>query len=1510
MGCAPSQSEIIQHLAKHTLRPLRKATDQAPADKTHTESLTHSISGGSGNYECESNSSEDGQENISRAGKEERCRKERGCCQNLPPSAMPARIPKLYSEEVKREKLAAGAKVAVSEVIISRRYVPRDMPGQHTYCDSSATQQPKKNRKQKGHHTTKQKSGKLRERSLSRAEDEEKVDFPTSLVNAHQAAYAYLNTSLSKYDGVLSLTDQATQTQLILQQMVSFLTLRFDEVNQMLEEMASSGERLVKDIGPNLAWPPEKGAPNEQPDLLQQLLQYTVNKMQATSGTVASLTATTLQETCGYLRSAADTFQKRLVAKQEVDERLQRIIAQLEACALQQPHSKPGDMTLYSEDSGIGADTDSMKEFSNPDKYGRRTSSDSNAYLLCRDSLPHTSHKYPSLSNTAFCPSKCHDYAPDHQSEGIFYSSRKGKSSSSQPPVSVNPSQYSLIRNRSFGSFESVTSTDCEALSRMESMDFCSLGEEDYEESESEIAVDGTPQRPRSSPPEPEAVRPVPKRIDVPENEEMTIKMKDAISDKIQFVPINPGSNVWSDEEGKSCPARPNTAKGRKARVTKKRRSKSAESLKSKAEDPTMLELQRTQKDLSRRLEKMLQPKGEGEVGERQLKVMAGPKLPVSMPITDQAVPNNKLKASLHSNFSILPSQEKVLLRRNPARPSNQAQTKEQAARPNNRDLPKAKEEPTSPRPGATRPKQSGVQGLMDGPVAGESGGPEGLGSPLLSVGEVGDFPPPPSQLELELAADGSTAASEPRRACSVTRRLLASLDSVPLLPSKHPGGRVASGQGARNPRRLQAGGPAAAQQSWPPYKIINLRYSGGCCSSPENGPPGREAMDTSALCKAAPASPPSRRKLAAAAISPCPSHQATGSSALPAPTPPAMRKGFPSPPLPPRNLYRPAGYTTPSPSAARRNGPNPVWVSRQPNQPATQEELNSLSSPRKSSPPPVSRKLPCPLSLRQLPGPPANPQLPGPPANPQLPGPPANPQLPSPPANTQLPSPLANHQLPSPPTNPQLPSPPANHQLPSPPANQQLPSPPSNPQLPSPPSNHQLPSPPANPQLPSPPANPQLPSPPANPQLPSPPVNHQLPSPPVNYQLPSPPANHQLPSPPVNHQLPSPPANHQLPSPPVNHQLPSPPVNPQLPSPPANHQLPSPPVNPQLPSPPVNHQLPSPPANPQLPSPPANHQLSSPPANHQLPSPLSLRQLPSPPVNHQLLSTPANHQLPSPPANPQLPSPPANHQPSSPPTHRQPSRPPGPCQLSSTPTNNQLSSPLTHRKLPSPPAHRQLPSPPTHRQLPSPPTLRQLPSPPTHRHLSSPPTYRQLPSPHMTANTASPPVSLRKRPPDQPDAAHQSHCPGSNASSIFCLLSDSIFESQPPSPPVGAVNATAQPQNIILGDGSPMTSRAAWRNNFMHRQPGDRPRRLTLSGVHPQPFVKKNHLPDFKTGAQSRSPASNSAGSEPALHSIGLDGSFENEDDSWLRHYMSEMRGSSRSVSHPELCIIGQGLQ
>lgn len=95
-----------------------------------------------------------------------------------------------------------------------------------------------------------------------------------------------------------------------------------------------------------------------------------------------------------------------------------------------------------------------------------------------------------------------------------------------------------------------------------------------------------------------------------------------------------------------------------------------------------------------------------------------------------------------------------------------------------------------------------------------------------------------------------------------------------------------------------------------------------------------------------------------------------------------------------------------------------------------------------------------------------------------------------------------------------------------------------------------------------------------------------------------------------------------------------------------------------------------------------------------------------------------------------------------------------------------------------------------------------------------------------------------------------------------------------------------------------------------MLKKPGDRQRRLTLSGVHPQPFVKRNYLFDSKPGTQNRRCVSTTAGSEPALHSIGLDGSPESDGDPWTGYYLSDLRSPNRSVSHPELCVVGQRLQ
>ncbi|XP_060710444.1 photoreceptor cilium actin regulator-like [Hemiscyllium ocellatum] len=1296
MGCAPSHSEIIQHLAKNTLRPLKKSAAQGLADRTHTETQTHSVSGGSGN--SDSDSFENGQENaIQLRGEEDQHNTERSYCQSLPDLAVPARSPKLYNGETKREELAAGTKVAVPEVPVSQKYVPWEFADQkqHSQSDSNSAQQPRRSRKQKCRQAPKQvKSTKQREKSRSQSVDEEKVDFPSSMVNAHQVVYAYLNPSLSKYDAVLRLIEQAAQTQFILQQMVSFQTLRFEEVNCILREIAGEGERLVKDVGAQLAWPAGIGAPQDQPDLLQQLLLYTVNKMQATNGTVTSLTTSALQEACRYLHSATDTFQNRLMVKQGVDERLQKMIVQLEACARQQPHSKPRDTALHSEDSGIGGDTDSMKEYWNPEKCGRCTSSDSNAHLLSRDAHQHPSCIQETLSHVTVCTSKSYDTAVDHQFKGNFYSTHEEKVSSS---VSVSTSQYAQIQNRSFGSFESLTSTECEALIRTESMDFCSLGEDEEEETISDIIVNGTPQRPWSSPPESEALRSIPKRMDIPENEEMTIKMKDAISGKIQFVPINPGSNAWSDEEGKLRPVRPSTAKGGKTRVVKKRRSKSAESLKSKAEDPTLLELQRTQKDLSRRLEKMLQPKSENSKGGlEQRKMPAMPKLPTSLPGTGQTVPSNKLKASLHSNFSILPSQEKMHLRKIPAgscyqtQTQNQTETQSQALQTQNQNHTQAQAQDQIQNHAHMQSEDQAQDQSQESQTQTQT-----VAQVLAEEKQVASCP---TAIRKQRTGVQELITTFSQRSAGLTT------SDAPLPPPTLGLGQAPApaGTGGRGPftsgsRKLQAG-----DQPWPQYKIINLRYAGASCSPQENrttecspkpsrpGPStGKEAEANSSIDEAAAPAKLSQH------FSSSQSCRAAPGSPAPNPSTPTSRKAFLTTTLPSRNLYLPAGYTTPSASGKR--WPNMIRGSEQPNLPAAQDELSSLVSP-----PPVSIK---PPGL----------------------------------ATGILPPSLVMGTLP-----------------------------------------------------------------------PGRPIHHQPPSPPVHRQLPSPPVHRQTPSPPVHRQPPSPPVHRQTLSPPVHRQSPSPPVHRQTPSPPVHRQSPSPPVHRQLPSPPVR------------------------------------RQLPSPPVHRQ------------------TPSPPDHRQPPSPPVHRQP---------------------------PSPPVRRQLPSPPVHRQPPSPPVYRQTPSPPVHH---------QLPSPPAVINSIPP----QKRPLDRPEK------PGSNASSIFCPLSDSIFESQPPSPLVDRVNTVAQPQSIIPGDISPLTSRVAWKNNFTVRQPSDRPRRLALSGVHPQPFVKKNHLLDFKSGIQNRLSATSSATSEPTLQSIGLDGNFEKDDDPWTRRCMSEMRGASRSISHPELCIVGQGLQ
>ncbi|KAI9516309.1 hypothetical protein NQZ68_017512 [Dissostichus eleginoides] len=108
-------------------------------------------------------------------------------------------------------------------------------------------------------------------------------------------------------------------------------------------------------------------------------------------------------------------------------------------------------------------------------------------------------------------------------------------------------------------------------------------------------------------------------------------KEKSPTEQKVDFPePLNAGAKTkvvcspktsrrqWTDEE--RSPRRPQTtaptrkAAVKKTPVSKERRSQSEESLRSKAEDPTLLELERTQKDLDQRLQRMGKSKPGGNM--------------------------------------------------------------------------------------------------------------------------------------------------------------------------------------------------------------------------------------------------------------------------------------------------------------------------------------------------------------------------------------------------------------------------------------------------------------------------------------------------------------------------------------------------------------------------------------------------------------------------------------------------------------------------------------------------------------------------------------------------------------------------------------------------------------------------------------------------------------------------------------------------------------------------------
>ncbi|NXC39356.1 PCARE regulator, partial [Penelope pileata] len=685
MGCTPSHSEIVNTLTRSGLKALSKPKGVLridPADK----GIPLLVKGSSCYnieelHQCGVQRNDcliETKEKLSEQDKNDHLQLSSNCHSDPHISREDEIIDRTATEAEVMSKLIESQK-HITEAIQIRKQSSCDSEASAFIWDkneSNAKQVPKKGKKQKSHKTAKQgRPGKTKEKSiLSPCETEKKVDFPELLVKAHQSAYAYLNPNLSKYEAILHMADQAAQTQLFLQQMVSFLVLRFDEINQLLEEIANDGENLLKDVGGNLAWPSEKGDLKEHPDLLQQLLQYTINKMQLLSGTLASLTSDALQETCNYLQTAASNLEGKLKAKQMFDERLLRTVRLLESSTMGSPHSHSDDRTLCSEDSGIGVDNESIKDFSPFSQLGAQASFDPCARGLL--SQKHTGTiEYSRNGTVSPGTATSQDCALERHLKDVFYSSVQSREatvcqSGAPEDISTVPRYASLSKSHSCNSFQSDSTQECEHFKVSESTDFPSddddegsttLGEDDDNTSLSEMGKDALPKRSQSSPALTNNTRrQSTKRTENAEAEEMILKMKDAISEKIKFVPAKSRRKEWMEDESGTAilTARPSTATGRQKTFGKQRRSRSEESLRSQAEDPTLLELQRTQKELSKRLETFY--------GKKETDNNKEPwKLRTTRYSQDEQVTSrssSKLKACLSKNFSILPNQDKVPL--------------------------------------------------------------------------------------------------------------------------------------------------------------------------------------------------------------------------------------------------------------------------------------------------------------------------------------------------------------------------------------------------------------------------------------------------------------------------------------------------------------------------------------------------------------------------------------------------------------------------------------------------------------------------------------------------------------------------------------------------------------------------------------------------------------------------------------------------------------------------------
>ncbi|XP_064841439.1 photoreceptor cilium actin regulator-like [Oncorhynchus masou masou] len=900
------------------------------------------------------------------------------------PSTPQKRRPSLT--ELVPEGVILDKKVGTQETDKTGQHGKEKQGDKQDMADKKGGRKPKKNGKGV-------KSAKKKEKDKKAPLVEQKVDFPEPLVKAHQAAYAFLNPSISKYEILLGLLDQATQTQMSVQPMVTFMAMRYEEINRGLEEMADEGERLLKDNGEHLAWPSpmknlssspplKSGSINAEPppDLLQQLLQYTTQRMQNVGQSVGGIGDSALEEAAEYFTSVSELLEDKLKAKHAAETRLMQLLTRIEAASLRKPG--PEDSGLFSEDSGIGAESESL--------------AGSERRLRCES-----------------CESTGSNRTTPYSPFGINAS-----------PVQQGAPRQNFIKKVSHSNSLNSIDSVCTIMDKgSASLDD---GEEQGDDDEGEEEGQGGRTRSHASlsGPNQQPCRLVPKRIENPQNVEMTLKMKDAISGRIRFVPSQRDSAKTkpTDSPKTRCqwteggsPKRPHRAASvrreiKKTPVPKEHRSQSAESVRSKGEDPTLIELERTQKDLSQRLERMSKGRTEGNTKAGLTKQNLGDSA------TSPA--SNRLCPTLQRNNNILPIQDIAGLMKHDSgehRAGNDIEEKKtdkkstkgpfKATPPPSPTLGPLKATPPPSPPLSHRPcsglfrGRNSVKRLIDsfsqgveepkqeaskvlGPLKGVRkcgvhvmpgvGDNEAIMSSGVSSCRTYDLdleslPPPPLEVLMDNSFEGAQSLTVsnvddgiasrgrspvPKRA-TASQKMRASMRSVSVLPSR---GNLPQGSSSMFPARTVSASSRvshdepqldvdpeteeAATLYKQARKIIHLRHSSESPIEKGHAVPKRSSPNRAA------------------------SGGRQGDDSPSETVPPTSTISSQPPATPPVSRIRMLPSTPSTPSGLHRRLPSPTTFRKQPTPPST----NSPPAIRKlPTPPPLQRRLPSPPASRKV---------------------------------------------------------------------------------------------------------------------------------------------------------------------------------------------------------------------------------------------------------------------------------------------------------------------------------------------------------------------------------------------------------------------------------------------------------------------------------------------------------------------------------------------------------------